>query len=288
MAETIGTSTQAPVRNWPFIQRTRPTFEVGSDERPPLPAMPAVYLPTVYMDQELKDWVVICKGTILAEAAANLVNPFTLAVVVPANGGTATTDTYTINDQNAAVLTPTGTLATAGGSYSRVANEPIGVAPYDMFQNIKGRYLNYQVQPDALGVLCRHTIELPYFMYEDLGNPSTIANAVAAVQPKVYGLAYASTGNGAGMTYSSNAHDDLQNGNWLMSDPNGKFVKWDGQNYNQVCGQAILIDTNFPKDLLQYVQTYPMSEVPGSETGGYPALLAVVGATKAARIRLKF
>lgn len=288
MAESIGTSTQAPVRNWPFIQRTRPSFEIGDDGRPPLPVMPAVYVPTGFMDLELRDWVVIYKGTILALAMPNQVNPFTLATVVPANGGSANTWTYTINDQNAAVIDTNGNLATAGETVTNVANEPFAVAPYDMFQNIKGRYLNYQIQPDALAVVTRRTIELPYFTYQDLGNPSTVANAVAAMLPKVYGAAYASTGNASSITYTSNTHDNIQNGNWLMSDPNGKFVKWDGVDYKQVCGQALLVDTNFPKDLLQYVQTYPMSEVPGSETGGYPALLAAVGATKACRLRLKF
>lgn len=288
MAESIGTSTQAPVRNWPFIQRTRPSFEIGDDGRPPLPAMPAVYLPTVYMDLELRDWVVITKGTILGAASPNLVNPFTLAIVVPANGGTAATDTYTINDQNAAVIDPNGNLATAGETYSRVANEPIAVAPYDMFQNLKGRYLNYQVQPDALGILCRRTIELPYFTFSDLGNPNNFAAANALMQPKIFGAVYGATSSTTSTTYSANAFPDIQNGNWLMSDPNGKFVKWDGQNVNQVCGQALLVDTSFPKDLLQYVQTYPMSEVPGSETGGYPALLSTVGAIKACRLRLKF
>lgn len=288
MAESIGTSTQAPVRNWPFIQRTRPAFEIGDDGRPPLPAMPAIYLPTVFMDLELREWVVVTKGTILGAASPNLVNPFTLAIVVPANGGTNVTDTYTINDQNAAVVDPNGNPAVAGATYSRVANEPIGVAPYDYFQNIKGRYLNYQVQPDALGILCRRTIELPYFTYEDLGNPSTLATAATAVQPKILGLAYGASGQGASTTYASGQASNLQNGNWLMSDPNGKFIKWDGVDVKQVAGQAILVDTNFPKDLLQYVQTYPMSELPGSETGGYPALLATVGAIKACRIRLKF
>jgi hypothetical protein len=288
MAESIGTSTQAPVRNWPFIQRTRPSFEIGDDGRPPLPVMPSVSCPTIFMDMELKDWVVVTKGTILALAPVNQVNPFTLATVVPANGGTANTWTYTVNDQSAVVIDPSGNLATAGEQVTNVANEPFAVAPYDYFQNIKGRYLNYQIQPDALGVLTRRTIELPYFTYADLGSPASVAAAVALMQPKIYGAVYASTGSASGITYTASTHDNIQNGNWLMSDPNGKFVKWDGQDVKQVCGQAILVDTNYPKDMLQYVQTYPMSEVPGSETGGYPALLAAVGATKAVRLRLKF
>ena|SRR6185369_10964216 len=285
MSESIGTSSQRPVRQWPFIQRTRPTFELGDDDRPPVPYKPALYLPTVFMDMELRDWVTIPKGVIVAASPTNAVTPLTLGVLVPANGGADATDTYTINDQNAGVRDTNGNLVIAGQTYTRVANEPIGLAYVDMFQDIRGRYLNYQIQPDALGILCRRTIELPYFTHTDLGT-STFSVAQSAVQAKVGGLAYGGTATAASTTYST--HDDLQNGNWLMSDANGKFVKWDGVDVKQVVGQTLLVDTNYPKDLLQFVQTYPLSEMPGSETGGFPGLLAAVGATKAVRIRLKF
>lgn len=285
MSESIGTSSQRPVRQWPFIQRTRPTFELGDDDRPPVPYKPALYLPTVFMDMELRDWVTIPKGVIVSASPTNAVTPLTLGVLVPSNGGADATDTYTINDQNAGVRDTNGNLVVAGQTYTRVANEPIGLAYVDMFQDIRGRYLNYQIQPDALGILCRRTIELPYFTHTDLGT-STFSVAQAAVQAKVGGLAYGGTATAPSVTYST--HDDLQNGNWMMSDANGKFVKWDGVDVKQVVGQTILVDTNYPKDLLQFVQTYPLSEMPGSETGGFPGLLAAVGATKAVRIRLKF
>ena len=289
MSESIGTSSQRPIRQWPFIQRTRPTFELGDDDRPPIPYKPALYTPVVFMDMELRDWVAIPKGTIVAASPVNAVTPLTLGILVPANGGADTTDTYTINDQNAGVRDPNGNLAIAGETYTRVANEPIGLAYIDMFQDIRGRYLNYQIQSDALGILCRRTIELPYFTFSDLGSPATFSAATAAVQAKVGGLAYGGVTGATAITQpATGTHTDLQNGNWLMSDPNGKFVKWDGVSVEQIVGQCLLVDTNYPKDLLQYVQTYPLSEMPGSETGGFPGLLAAVGATKAVRIRLKF
>jgi hypothetical protein len=241
----------------------------------------------VFQDMELRDWVTIPKGVIVSASPVNAVTPLTLGVLVPANGGAAATDTYTINDQNAGVRDPNGNLAIAGQTYVRVANEPVGLAYVDMFQDIRGRYLNYQIQPDALGILCRRTIELPYFTFSDLGSPANYAAANAAVQTKVGGLAYGGETGATSITYSA-VHTDLQNGNWVMSDPNGKFVKWDGVAVQQVVGQVMLVDTNYPKDLLQYVQTYPLSEMPGSETGGFPGLLSAVGATKAVRIRLKF
>jgi hypothetical protein len=225
------------------------------------------------MDMELKDWIVLSKGTIVAiDTTGNL---------VPANGGDTTNGAYvyTIDDQNAGVRKADGTLAVAGDTASVTSNIPVGVLPLDVYQDTKGRYLNYKIQSDAIGILCERVVEVPYFTYADLGSPATAALAIAAAKAKMNAVAYAQAGAG-----------DLVNGDWVMSDANGKFIKWTQgvDNINQAVGQVLLIDSDFPKDMLQYVQTYPYSETPGSETGGMPGHLAAVGATKAARIRLKF
>ena len=288
MAETIGTSSTKPIRQWPFIQRTRPIFELGKSDRPPVPFKPALYLPSVYMDMELRDMVVIPKGTIVSctSTVLGVTGALPLGLLVPANGGSAITDTYTVNDQNAGVRDPNGNLALAGGTYSRVANIPVGVAYQDMFQDIHGRYLNYDTQPETLGILCEGAIEIPYFTYADTAAVSKV-DAVAKMKAKIGGLAYGNaTDNSA----------DLVNSDFLMSEDNGKFVKWQPVNVatptaneiQQIVGQVLLVDSNFPKDLLQYVQTYPYTEMPGTETGGFPGALSQVGAVKAIRARLKF
>lgn len=279
MAESIGTSSTYPVRQWPFVQRTRPQFEISDSSRPALAYKPDKSLPVVFMDLELRDWIVVAKGTIVAVNSNG--------DLVPANGGTLNgvsypvAYTYTINDQNAGVIEQNGSLAVAGDTYSSAANFPVGVAPMDYFQDISNRYNNYKMNTIALGILCERVVEVPYFSWADLG-VSTSAQAMALIQTKIGGVAY---------DYSSSLA--LTNGCWLMSDANGKFVLWDGtsntsQDVRQVVGQVLLIDSAFPKDLLQFVQTYPFSEMAGSETGGYPGHLADVGAIRAARIRLKF
>ncbi len=279
-SETIGQSSTLQVRKWPYVARTRPRFELSDSDRPAVPYKPAAYLPVSFMDQELRDWVVIQKGTIVSSTSTVLgvTGATAIGLLVPANGGADVTDTYTVNDQNAAVRDPNGNLVTAGNTYTRAANVPIGVAQSDMFQDIHGRFLNYENQPEALTLLCERTIEIPYFTYAQTGATS-VNDAVARMKAKIGALAY---GNAA------DASNDLVNTNWLMSDPNGKFVKWDGVDVKQVVGQVMLLDSYFPKDLLQYVQTYPLSEMPGSETGGFPAALSMVGAVQAVRVRLKF
>lgn len=271
MAESIGTSSTYPVRQWPFVQRTRPQFEISDSDRPAVAYKPDRSLPVVFMDLELRDWIVIAKGTVVA------IN--TSGDLVPANGGVQQTYTYTINDQNAGVIKADGTLASAGDTYTNAANIPVGVAPADFFQDISNRYNNYKMNTVALGILCERVVEVPYFTYADLGSPASATIASQLVQVKIGGVAYGPTGA-----------TDLANGDFVKSDGNGKYIKWVSgtDTVPQIVGQVLLLDSSFPKDLLQYVQTYPFSEMAGSETGGFPGHLAQVGAIRAARIRLKF
>ena len=279
MAESVGVSSTYPVRQWPYVQRTRPQFEISDSDRPAVAYKPDRSLPTVFMDLELRDWIVIAKGTIVS------VN--TNGDLVPANGGTLNGIsypvilTYTINDQNAGVIDQNGNLATVGDTYSSPANFPVGVAPADFFQDISNRYNNYKMNTIALGILCERVVEVPYFSWADLG-VSTSAQALATIQTKIGGVAY---------DYSSTL--PITNTCYVMPDANGKYILWDGTSntavdVRQIVGQVLLVDATYPKDLLQYVQTYPFSEMAGSETGGYPGNLADVGAVRSARIRLKF
>jgi len=271
MAEQIGTSSTFPVRQWPFVQRTRPQFEISDSSRPALAYKPDKSLPVVFMDLELRDWVVVAKGTIVAVNSNG--------DLVIANGNASATYTYTINDQNAGVIKADGTLASAGDTVTYAANTPVGVAPTDYFQDISNRYANYKMNTVALGILCERVVEVPYFTLADLGTADSAAATLAATQVKIGGCAYDSTSATA-----------LTNGCFLRSDLNGKFIKWVSgtDTVDQIVGQVLLLDSAFPKDLLQFVQTYPFSEMAGSETGGFPGHLAAVGAIRAARIRLKF
>ncbi len=271
MAESIGLSSTLPVRNWPFVQRTRPQFEISESDRPALAYKPNRSLPVVMMDLELRDFIVVGKGTI--------VSVDTNGDLVPANGGNSATYTYTINDQNAGVIKTNGSLAVSGDTFTNAANIPVGVAPTDYFQDISNRYNNYKMQTVALGILCERVVEVPYFSFADLGVADDAAVTAASVNVKVGGVAYDSTST-----------TGLVNTDFVKADVNGKYIKWvDGSDsVTQIVGQILLIDSTFPKDLLQHVQTYPFSEMAGSETAGFPGHLAGVGAVRAARIRLKF
>jgi len=224
------------------------------------------------MDLTNEDWIVIPKGTVVSIDTSITTAP----TLVPCNGGTGATDTYTINDLNAGVLSKnTSALCQPGETYSRAANKPLGITPVDIYQNIHGRYLNYQAQGKGLGIVRQVVVDVPYFDWTALGEPGSEAAAIVLAKSKVGQLAYAQTEAG-----------NLVGGDSIMSDANGKLIKWDESSVMQKIGQVLYIDADFPKDMLDKVLTYPFSEMPGSETGGMPGNLAAVGAVKLARIAL--
>jgi len=291
--ETIGSSSQLPVRQYPFVQRTQPLFEISDTDRPAVgdAKRPARWLPVQFMDLELKDWVVIKKGTILSICWQD----GTAERYIPCNGTTGNiTDTYTVDDLVAGVKDQNGALVVpASSTCIRYAGLwPVGVAPKVMYQDIKDRYLNYQLESNAQPLLCERVVEVAYFTYVDTGATSA-AQAVTLMAQKTQAVAYGNldTANNyvAGRDYPGAYDGDFNAGDYVKPDQNGNYVKWTtGDDGRLKVGQVLSVDRNFPKDNLELVQTYPMSEMPGSETAGYPGHLAFVAASKALRVRLTF
>jgi hypothetical protein len=220
----------------------REFLEISEGQRPALELRPAQYLPVKYQDHYLNDWVVVTAGTIVAvDPSGDLVN---------ANGGASQVLTYTANDIGITVdLDANGHdeyVATAGASSSRVAgNKPIGVAPYDYFQNINAgfdsanptgltKYTNYQIQ-DKVAVLCDYLIEVP------------VKTAV-------------------------DASGTVNVGDLVQSDANGGFILWRNGTHDvtQIVGRCIQRKAVAAVDNLDKVQTVPGLGLSGSDTAGVP------------------
>ena len=223
-------------------ERTRGLLEVSEGQRPAVEYKPAQYLPVVREDRNLEDWVVVEAGRIVA------VDPS--GDLVLCNGGAAQTLTYTANDIGITVdIDDAGhdTYVTAAGtsSASVAGNKPIGVAPYDYYQNLNAgfggtgatKYLNYQWQ-DKVAVLCDYLVEVPVLATTDA------SGAIAA-------------------------------GDLVSSDANGRFIKWvDGStNVSQIVGRCIQRATVSAVDNLDKVQTVPGLGLSGSDTNGVPSHL---------------
>jgi hypothetical protein len=138
--------------------------EISQGVRPALgdAAKAANFLPAVLEDQFNNEWWVILAGTILSMDK-------TLAGVqkiVPANGASAQTITYTASDVGYTVdvdtLLTDATLVSAAGSASATvpSNKPIGWAWHHMYSgSIEDRLINYELQPHV-SILCDYEIEV--------------------------------------------------------------------------------------------------------------------------------
>ena len=221
-------------------------LEISDGIRPALQLRPAQYLPVSNEDNYLNDWVVINGGTIVA------VDPS--GDLVYCNGGIGTNSiTYTSNDVGVTVdfdtwsggQTPTYVVAAKTTTNKMPGNRPIGIAPYDYFQNINAgfdtanptgltKYTNYQIQ-DKVGVLCDYLIEVPVV--------SGITDASGTVNV----------------------------GDLVQSNSTGQFIRWQsGADVAQIVGRCILRQNIVAVDNLNLVQTVPGLGLSGSATGGIP------------------
>lgn len=200
-------------------------------------------------------------------------------LITVANGGVDAVDRYSQNDvymnnisaSGAAVvasnqadntLTPIGGGDVANSAYVRPANKPIGITTRDIYADIRGKYLNYQMW-EIWGALCRWYIEIPYI--------PMISTNVAKTYCDAGDLAtYNSIKNISGFAYG-----ELKPGQRVVSDVNGKIVGFDKTKHDvdQIIGRVIVTDFRFPKDMLDYVQSYPGSQMPGDQTAGLPDTL---------------
>lgn len=99
-------------------------------------------------------------------------------LLVPANGGSGTVNMYySADDVTAGTKTNVvaGTAATASGAFVMSANIPIGVAFSDIYQDIRGKYLNYRMHEDGYHVLTDWYVEVPFVNKRSTGDASNFA-----------------------------------------------------------------------------------------------------------------
>jgi hypothetical protein len=150
--------------------------------------------------------------------------------VVAHRAGSPYTKDYDVDFMRPALTIANGgnnvTVATPYGNYQRLANKPIGIAFKNCYKRLNDRFKgNYPTITRA------SYITLPYF-----------AGNTALAQSMKWGACY----DGSAGT--------LNMGDSVMSDANGKIVKWDGVSIEQRIGKALVIDRNVPvQGWLQWV-----------------------------------
>lgn len=216
-------------------------------------------------------------------------------LMVLANGGSGTFNSYyTADDVLALTRTYDGTRATASGAYVSAANIPIGVAMRDIYQDIRGEYLNYEAHDIAQTFLTDWYVEVP-FVNANNGqasgyNPSPTNNSAAN-----HGTWWDVNKQFTYLSLDTTAGATPTMGQWVCSDgignykiqtvpaftstiagnsgtittvANPAYSKYNMPKTPQTVGKLIALDTRFPKDSLEDVLTYPRSGMPGSQTAG--------------------
>ncbi|MBC8437198.1 hypothetical protein H8D85_02625 [bacterium] len=137
----------------------RPNISQSAGIRPAFPLMPFKSLPVSFVDVSTEDAVVIPKGRIVSAITSNTdlgtayddgdyygVAKGIMGLMVPCNGNADRDVTSPVEGEDTVTI---------------VANKPIGVAEHDVYQDMRGVNLNYDMRNKNWGVLCQQLIKLP-------------------------------------------------------------------------------------------------------------------------------
>jgi hypothetical protein len=144
----------------------RPNISQSDGIRPAFPLMPYAHLPLSFEDVSTQDSIVIPKGRLVSAITQNSelgdgdtyysVGKGIMGLIVPCNGGVVR-DNFTspVDDSTDKEI---------------AANLPIGIAEHDVYQDINGDNLNYDMRNKNWGVLSQQLIKLPavdVFAFDD-------------------------------------------------------------------------------------------------------------------------
>ena len=277
---TAGTSLTRKMKKVPSKYRQslgRPNVSQSDGIRPAWPLMPFAGLAKGFEDISTQDSVVIPKGRIVSAITQNSilgdgaeyysVGKGIMGLMVPCNGSAAGRDiellktddeSYPQNQTECEALG--GSWDTATCTITMAANSlPIGIAEHDVYQDINGTNLNYDMRNKNWGVLAHQLIKLPSVDIDaytdltgkmvDLHDDSFIKQANGAI-----GDAY----KAAEKKYSFFHFDGAvtgegEAGSLIVADSYGNHTN--GSAGAGVVGRLMGVDYRFNKDLLDTVQS---------------------------------
>lgn len=198
-------------------------------------------------------------------------------LLVPCNGGTDRTTSnsyeYSTLDVTAGTFKSLSAVAAAGddvGGILSSGNMPIGAAMYDIYQDIRGKYMNYDMW-DKWGILNDWYVTMPFVAetnYTGLSNYKALAVDASkdddTLLDALRRFTYLSIPNGTVARTGSSVQADVR-GNYVI-----QSAAVTGNITNQTVGRLVALDCRWPKDMQEYVDTYEGSQMSGTDTGGIP------------------
>lgn len=196
-----------------------------------------------------------------------------VSLVVPANGGQESVIDYTDLDDEYGAWTGSG-----DGALTLAANIPAGIVYNDVFMDIRGSYLNYELDQDAVGVARAGYVTIPFVDIDQVSNfADTRTSGYVAydglnnAENRGYKAVYRKY---AFLYFDGNAGEGVS-GVPVKSDLYGRFIPQDADaNFAptvQTIGKILATDSRFPKELVDEVRHYPqMKTLPGIKNKGIP------------------
>jgi len=290
-----------------YLSSTTPIVERSEGVRPAQHYKPANYLPLIRFDKKVGDYKVISTGKVISVDSQGYIVPAGLLIDIEtaiADGNfNNVVNKYSAVDVQEGVTNFAGQLVQAGepvvksffqdGDATKAlinyVGLPLGIAPYDAWRNNGAgldnnpadfRYANWNLQ-QGISVLTRYFIELP-----------VVSNYTAVNYPGI-AVFEGTPKNGALVTFNANSNFVMLPSladNAAASD----IVSYIKTTQGRILGRIYFIDTDFPKDMLDYVKTWDpnisnksITDVaPGTATKGLPDNLTYAGITDPAAAKV--
>jgi hypothetical protein len=194
------------------------------------------------------------------------------ALIVPCNGGDASTYHYSTDDD-----TVEGWTTSTTTDLTIAANIPMGIVMQDIYQDIRGKYINYQTH-DATTTIIEGRLTIPFV---DTTKLSTFGSDADVASETTSG--YTSVWKKWQFFYFAGESGAGRSGAFVKSDMYGKFELQSGAvdatKNIQTVGRVVAYDCRYPRDLSNMIQNYPGITALGKVTEGVPVDLYVFAQT---------
>jgi hypothetical protein len=187
-------------------------------------------------------------------------------LVVPANGNSSVTYAGSALDDEYAAWFASSDSITIG------PNIPMGVVYTDVYADIRGASLNYELQ-GSVGIAAKGFMTVPFADINFVD--ANVATGGATMAAEGYDSV---NKKGQFLVLDSSANEGIS-GVRLGSDTNGHFtVESTSPAFTptvQTVGKLVAVDNRFPKESMDQIRTYPMGglNIPNVRTAGIPAPL---------------
>ena len=245
----------------------RPNISMSTGEAPAFPLIPHKYLPACFQDINTQDWVVLPKGRLVSALLTGLdddvntgsygadgnalshsnetsyygVSKNIKGLLVPANGGAKSS--YEYQSESIGVVpkaSPSPGTVVDGDFVEIAANAPIGCVEQDVYQDIRGANLNYDMRNKNWGVLSSQLIKIPAInipAFDDFTSGVPFVKKVSGGAPQNAAMTF---DFGAGST-----GDQLDHATWSITtwgeEPSESQPVWDAG--SQIVTQGCTEDT---------------------------------------------